>query len=69
MSVVGQDRRPTPVPTLNRQSLSTLAHHCSVSAFPGWVRQFVYTRRRGGTHAGRGATKQNGRKEGEPGRP
>ena len=35
VSLVGQDRNITPVPALHPQSLSTLDHHCRVSAFPG----------------------------------
>ena len=68
VGLMGNDRRITPVPTLHRQSLCTLAHHRRVSAFPGWLRQFACTRQSGSSHPGRGASKQSGKEEGEPGR-
>ena len=69
MNLVGQKRRITPAPTVHRQSLSTLAHHRRVSAFPECVRQLACTRRRGGPRVGRAASKQGGREEGESSRP
>ena len=61
MSLLGQDRRTTPV--LHCQSLSILAHYHRFSAFPGSVRQLTCTGRRGGSHARHMASKQCGWKE------
>ena len=66
MSLIGEGRRNTQVPTLHLQSFPSLAHRPRILAFPGWVLQIACIMQRGGSHAGRVISKQSVKEESEP---